>query len=631
MPRPLDHNDVVGLVHPYLDAHTLGISSVSQLLVEAGFRVAVAGESACIAAQNPRSENLFQPLVDWIRRERVTALGFSDRLDPDQAVDLFGRLVWRLGESKVLSERGGPVHSLYFAGLPLAADRIRRMFGDWVSVFMGDETPVETLRAFGVPDSMISREIREDAAYDTARMDLARDVVSRDLAQAEVPFGRLAYPEFGTRDDSLLHRLGMVSQRGGLPLMRAHVGPYGSDRKEAVAQFLDWCHHLGRTGYLDVLSIGTSQLSQSRFGEDWNGFQDGGGVPINSKEEFRQVYEASQPMLVRTYAGTRNVAAMARLYDETLNTAWHALSLWWFCRTDGRGPLSVRENLAEHIETLRYIATVGKPFEPNIPHHFSFRGGDDVTYVVSAVLAARVAKKIGVPVLILQNMLNTPRSTWGVQDVAKARVLLRQVRALEDATFRVVYQPRAGLDYFSHDLEKAKLQLVSASFLMDDVEPQNNQSPDIVHVVSYSEGAFLATPPVIDESIRLTRAAFRAYRRIRQRTGTPLPETEVNDRATVLAHEVNHVLSSLERSIPDLYSAQGLYEAFRAGFLVAPYLWECRDEFHEAVRWQTRTFRGSVVTVDGRGDPQPVSYRLKAAEQSAMSRTVEVSASCVRS
>ncbi|MGQ9881463.1 MAG: hypothetical protein ACUVSV_11465 [Armatimonadota bacterium] len=111
-------------------------------------------------------------------------------------------------------------------------------------------------------------------------------------------------------------------------------------------------------------------------------------------------------------------------------------------------PYSVRENLHQHLEALRFIAESGKPFEPNIPHHFAFRGTDDISYVVSSVLAARTAKRLGVRTLILQNMLNTPKATWGIQDLAKSRALLSLVRELEDENFRVILQPRAGLDYF---------------------------------------------------------------------------------------------------------------------------------------------------------------------------------------
>jgi hypothetical protein len=132
-------------------------------------------------------------------------------------------------------------------------------------------------------------------------------------------------------------------------------------------------------------------------------------------------------MLVRNYAGTMNLIYMARMNHETIHNAWQAQSICWFCRTDNRGPYSLRENLEQQIAALRYVASVGEPFEPNVPHHFVFRGADDATYVISGYIAARVAKAAGVRAHIAQNMLNTPKHTWGVQDLAKSRALLRLI------------------------------------------------------------------------------------------------------------------------------------------------------------------------------------------------------------
>src|SRR5699024_8870354 len=148
-----------------------------------------------------------------------------------------------------------------------------------------------------------------------------------------------------------------------------------------------------------------------------------------------------------------------------------------------------------------YIAKTNKPFEANVSHHFAFRGADDVTYIVSAYLAAKLAKGLGIKTYILQNMLNTPRSTWGIQDLAKSRALISLLKELEDDNFRVLLQPRAGLDYFKPDLEEAKIQLAAVTALMDDIDPHNESSPSIIHVVSYSEASHLATPDIINESI----------------------------------------------------------------------------------------------------------------------------------
>lgn len=48
--------------------------------------------------------------------------------------------------------------------------------------------------------------------------------------------------------------------------------------------------------------------------------------------------------------------------------------------------------------------------------------------------------------------------------------------------------------------------------MMDDIDPKNIYSPEIIHVVSYSEALYLATPDIIDESIKITRHALKEYR-----------------------------------------------------------------------------------------------------------------------
>jgi hypothetical protein len=317
-------------------------------------------------------------------------------------------------------------------------------------------------------------------------------------------------------------------------------------------------------------------------------------------------------MLVRAYSATKNIRDVAKILERNLNMAWHALSFWWFNQMDGRGPLSLEESLREHIEALKYIASVGKPFEPNIPHHFAFRGSDDVSYVVSAYLAARVAKDLGIKHLVLQNMLNTPKITSGVRDLVKARVLLKLVRRLEDQNFRVFYQPRAGLDSFSPDLEKAKAQLAAVTALMADVEPENPQSPPIVHVVSYSEAMFLANPDVINESIQITRAALVFYPEYRQKHAVSdiLAGRDLVTAAEELEAESRMLISDMEKSIPDLYSARGLYDIFRMGYFPVPYLWEGRDTFANAVNWTTEILNGGVHLVDDHGDKMSIQDRL---------------------
>jgi hypothetical protein len=616
MPPILESNEVFGLVRPTVDAHTLGVSYVAKLLRGSGYRTVIAQRDVTDAVNNIFKPGSSAVLTDWILAEGITRLGLSYRLDPADAAVFFGRVRHQLADRNLLGNGKGNIRCLYFAGLPEACNRIFAEYGGEVPVFRGDESPVETLQRLGVPPSRIPASISKHSLYDDQRMEFAHELVASEEYQKLLPENRSGYFGFGTRADHVVKRIDHAGKNGQGPLMRVHVGPYNPDRKLALAQFHGWLAELSRSGFLDIVSIGTSQLTQERFGEDWGDCPNGGGVPVNSPEEYRAIWDAARPMLVRTYAGTRNIPYLARVHEDSLNIAWHALSFWWFSQIDGRGPHRVLDNLREHLETLDFIAGSGKPFEPNIPHHFAFRGADDVSYVVSALIAAHVAKRKGIRYFILQNMLNTPRYTWGVQDLAKSRAMLRLLRELEDSTFRVFLQPRAGLDYFSPDLDKAKAQLASVSALMDDIEPFNFQSPDIIHVVSYSEASHLADPAVIDESIRITRAAILDYRKLRRKglVRDMSHDEEVVHRTESLVCEARTLMSTIERLIPNWYSAEGLNQILAAGFLPVPYLWECRVEFANAISWSTDIVDGGVALVDKAGETITASQRVQTIE-----------------
>jgi hypothetical protein len=272
----------------------------------------------------------------------------------------------------------------------------------------------------------------------------------------------------------------------------------------------------------------------------------------------------------------------------------------------------LRENLAQSAEALRYIASVGAPYEPNVSHHFAFRGADDASCVVAAWQAARLARALGVRTLIAQVMLSTPGSTWGLQDLAKARVLLRLLRELEDGRFSVVLQTRAGLDSFSTDPLKARAQLAAATALMDDIEPHDAHSPQIIHVVGWSEAVRLADPPVINESVQITRAALAEYRSLRARglvddmSGHP----DVREREDRLLAECRTLMAGVE-TLGEASDPQALYKALSRGLYAVPYLQACRGEFARPVQWRTRSVRGSVRVVDERGIQIPAEERVE--------------------
>lgn len=598
---------IYGFIKPALDAHTMGVNTAAELLRECGFEVLIADERISKAIGEYRHEASRRKVLDWILANNISHLGISYRLDKDDAVRMVGYLLEELKSSNLLSYQDGPIKHIYFAGLPVSCEAIEKEFGGLVKTYMGGESAQETLVKLGVPEDNIPSDIVQGSKYDESLLQFGKEIIDSQEYSKLTPIDRSGYDDFGSRKDTVVKRIDANLNKDFAPLMRAHVGPYSSlaTREENVREFISWVKTLAKTRFLDILSIGSSQLTQSNFGEDWGDRPNGGGVPVNSPEEYREIWEVGRPLLIRTYAGTKNIPDLARMHEETLNICWHALSLWWFNKLDNRGPYDLYTSLGQHIETIKYIASTNKPFEANVSHHFAFRGGDDVTYIVSAYLAAKLAKKLGIKTYILQNMLNTPRLTWGVQDLAKSRALLKLIGELADDNFRVLLQPRAGLDYFKPDLYEARIQLAAVTALMDDIDPHNQMSPPIIHVVSYSEASHLATPEIINESIQITQQSIKKYRQLR-RSGNiddMSKNADIDERMNELVDSAKVIIKAIESSIDNPYSPEGFYKIYAAGFLPTPYLWGEVDEFRHATELRTKPVRGGLKVVDKDGRP----------------------------
>ncbi len=596
-----NRSDNFGLIKTLVDAHTMGVHAAASLIRDCGYQVFISPQNVEDAMNRISAESAQKIVVDWIVENNISRIGFSYRLDPDNAVELLGRLIYTLQKNGLYGNPEAKIKSIFFAGLTPACERVDKEYQNRVTTLRGGESAEETLLLIGIPAEDIPKQIKEGCQYDKQLLKFGEDIIRKGNYIFMRAPERNLYKEFGTSKDTLELRVDNNYQGGFQPIIRAHSGPYSAEmsRKACLKEYQDWCRQLANSGYLDVLSIGSSQLSQSNFGENWSGKPNGGGVPVNSEAEYVDIWQAARPMLVRTYSGTKNVQKMAEIYERTINISWHALSLWWFNELDGRGPNALYDNLKEHIDTIQYISTTGKPVETNVSHHFAFRGADDITYILSGYLAAKTAKKYGTKTFVLQNMLNTPRSTWGIQDLAKGRTLLKLVKELEDDSFRVLLQNRAGLDYFKPDLDTAKIQLASVTAMMDDIDPLNEYSPDIIHVVSYCEALFLATPDILDDSIKITRAALKEYRQLKKCGLTPDVMTdEIRNRQYELENACRVIIKAMEEYIPDLYSPKGLYLAFVAGWLPTPELWSDSDEFIYAKNWGTKMANGSVVLCD---------------------------------
>ena len=597
-------NDVFGFIKPLVDVHTMGIYTVANLLRDCGYTVYVSKDDVNEAVEQIQKINNYSLVKSWILKNGITRLGFSYRLDPKEGCDYFLKLYHHLKGDNMFVENGGGMREIFFAELPDTCELVKGKTAGAVLVFPGNESPTETLSMLGVPEDLIPSALSQNNTYDNMRWNFAKKLIESERYKQEQPLDHYGYAECGSENDSYVARLRYAREKHALPIIRTHSGPYNPNRMEALKEYNSWCKDLAESRLLDVLSIGSSQLTQSNFGEDWEGKANGGGVPVNSEIEYRTIRENAKPMLVRTYSGTKDVPGLARIHEKALNISWHALSFWWFDELDGRGHNSLLDNLKEHFETIKWIATTGKPVEPNVPHHFAFRGADDLTYIISGFLAAKACKKLGIRHLILQNMLNTPKFTIGIQDLAKGRTMLKLVKELEDDCFHVSLQARAGLDYFAPDLEQAKIQLAAVTCLMDDLEPDNDNSPEIIHVVNYSEAVRLATPPIIKDSIRITLNALHEYRNARSFGKVPNMkyDGEVKYRQEALYSEAKDAVVLLEKTIPNLYTPEGFYKVFVEGFLPVPYLMDQQRKFPKATMWHTAIKNGGIYVVDEEGD-----------------------------
>lgn len=596
-------NTVFGFVKPLVDVHTLGFSTISNLLRDCGYKVYIAGDDVNEALEHLQKLNNYRLLKQWIISKGITRIGFSYRLDPQEGCDYFMYFYTQLKNDNMLVENGGPLMMVFFAGLPDTCNLIKVKTDGDVLVFPGDESPVQSLSMLCVPDARLPKDLVCEDEYDRMRWNFASNYIASEKWKLVGYQDHYGYPTCGKDNDTFVARWKYCKEKHSLPIIRTHSGPYNSNRLEALKQYNAWVKDLAASRLLDILSIGSSQLTQSNFGENWEEMPNGGGVPINSELEYSTIRNAALPMLCRTYSGTKDVPGLARIHERSLNISWHALSFWWFCELDGRGKNTLLDNLKEHFDAIKYIVTTGKPVEPNVPHHFAFRGADDVTYIITGFLAAKACKKMGVRHYIQQNMLNTPKHTSGIEDLAKGRTLLKLVKDLEDDNFHVYLQSRGGLDYFAPDMEKAKIQLAAVTCLCDDIDPENDASPDIIHVVNYSEAVRLATPPIIKESIKITLGVLQEYRLYKKLGKVPNMKYnyKLQYRVDELYDTCKTAINMLENFIPNLYTPEGFYKVFSLGFFPVPFLMDWHHKFKNATQWQTALRNGGIVVIDNEG------------------------------
>ena len=160
------NNDVFGFLKPLIDVHTLGVSTISNLLRDCGYKVFVAADKENEALQHIHKLNNFSLIQRWIQDNNISCLGFSYRLDPIDGSDYFLSLYEHLVSSKMFVEEGGCLRFLFFAGLPEACRIVELKTNKKVIVFPGDETPLESLQKLGIPKDRISKNLVQNNEYD---------------------------------------------------------------------------------------------------------------------------------------------------------------------------------------------------------------------------------------------------------------------------------------------------------------------------------------------------------------------------------------------------------------------------------------------------------------------------------
>jgi methylmalonyl-CoA mutase cobalamin-binding subunit len=374
------------------------------------------------------------------------------------------------------------------------------------------------------------------------------------------------------------------------PILRHHLGlPSLSDTIESIEK-------IAEARVLDVISIAPDQNAQEYFFEQENmdhRLDGAGGVPVRSKEDFEAIHKASQRgnfPLLRCYSGTKNLIPFAQLLNETIHNAWCAVPLCWYNVLDRRGPRPVRDAIKENQLVMKWHAERGVPVEVNEAHHWSLRDAHDAMGVVTAFLAAYNAKKMGVKDYIAQLMFNVPPSISPEKDLAKMLAKIEMIESLQEESFTVYRQARAGLASLPSDLYSAKGQLAASAYLSMAIQPH------IYHVVGYCEAHHAATAEDIIESCRIVRGVIR---NTFLGTVDVTRDKKVQQRKNELIKEAEIILDSIKclntKAEDPLADADTIARSIELGILDAPHL---KGNSAACGKLVTRMLNGALYAYD---------------------------------
>ncbi|TFF93304.1 MAG: methionine synthase [Promethearchaeota archaeon] len=388
-------------------------------------------------------------IIKNIKKYNPHILGLSYRLTPKTVKPLLERFLAKYNQLDKKPKR------IFFSGTPAVVQEAKKC-DIFDAYFVGGESRFKIISI-----------LREDDRGHSGRSKIPMDLISR------------------------------IEWKKPYPIIRAH---FGLDSFEKTRKGIE---QIAEAEVLDVISIAPDQNSQENYfhPEDQNKDLAGaGGVPLRSRKDFIDLHKArlrgNYPLL-RIYAGTRDFIDLAKLYKDTIQNAWAAIPIFWFNQMDGRGPLSLKDSIKQHLEAMQWHAEQKIPVEINDSHHWSLRNASDSIAVADMYLSGIIAKKLGIEHFVAQYMFNTPPSSSFEMDLAKMLAKNELLHSLADNSFHIIKQVRTGLASFPLNLNKAKGQLAAATLIQLAIKP------DIVHVVSFSEAKHAAQPEDIIESCEI--------------------------------------------------------------------------------------------------------------------------------
>ena len=524
--------------------HVAGVNNFLRLAEAAGWRTVYLGPAVSV-----------ERLLETARQENADLVGVSYRLTPETGERLLG----------AFAEAADDLHSqgvrFAFGGTPPVAERARAL-GFFEQIFDGSEPP-ESVLAY----------LKGQPAGEKREQDFPQTAINR------------------------------IRWKSPYPLLRHHFG------LPALAATLDGIEQIAWAEALDVISLGIDQDAQENFfhPERQDPRRTGaGGVPVRQADDYRALYAASRQgnyPLLRTYSGTDDFIRLAEMYVETIHIAWCAIPLFWFNQMDRRGPWDVAGSIAEHQKVMAWYGARGIPVELNEPHHWGMRDASDVTFIVSAFLAAYNARAFGVKDYIAQLMFNSPPGLSDAMDLAKMLAVLDLIEPLTDDNFRVWRQTRTGLLSYPLDPAAARAHLAASVYL------QMALRPHIVHIVGHTEADHAASA---DDVIEASGMARRAIQNALNGQPNMTTDPQVTRRRWHLVDEAYHTLKFIrqlaEPGVEDPWTdPAALAKAVSMGVLDAPQL---KGSLYAPGKAQTRIISGACQAIDDAGHVWNEEQRL---------------------